>query len=542
MTEQVALSKGKGKGVPPLPRVKAEPPKAMGVVLKCKVRESDSALTSVPFTVVTRADGSREIEKPDGTVEQLPKDRVEGQWGVGSTSVPFTTANSGPSDISALTAFVREHPEMKEYQTLFMSGFPVEAIRSRIIGAHGLSLATAFCEALGVTEEETPSELQGSPAALHGRLGDTSWAAPRLVTRCVDLARPGYNSVAAHEFLDMEEVLQAKVKQLAAMVRRAKRLVVYAGAGLSTASGITDVASKANNRGVLAKLGPNIVVSPFDAEPNLGHRSIAALARAGLVWRFIQQNHDGLPQKAGVPQRLINEIHGGWFDPSNPVVSMKGQLREDLFKDLMLCERETDLVLALGSSLAGMNADRLVATCADRAQRVVPPSGALGSVIITLQRTPHDANSSLRIFAPLNDVLSMLATELGIEVLQSFANLDIPHVHRPLGSDVDVFSVPYDESGKLQGERRLLDLRQGAKLVISVGKDVGKEALMCGKNSSGHYRIGIKLNPATRGQWDEMRLLGSWWAAAAVAGDLPQLPLVTPSKSVTNGATLGADP
>lgn len=28
----------------------------------------------------------------------------------------------------------------------------------------------------------------------------------------------------------------------------------------------------------------------------------------------------GLPQKAGFPQGLINEVHGSWYDPSNPGV------------------------------------------------------------------------------------------------------------------------------------------------------------------------------------------------------------------------------
>ena len=27
---------------------------------------------------------------------------------------------------------------------------------------------------------------------------------------------------------------------------------------------------------------------------------------------WVQQNHDGLPQKAGFPQWLLNEIHGSW--------------------------------------------------------------------------------------------------------------------------------------------------------------------------------------------------------------------------------------
>ena len=49
----------------------------------------------------------------------------------------------------------------------------------------------------------------------------------------------------------------------------------------------------------------------------------------------MQQNHDGLPQKAGYPQQHLNEIHGAWFDPTNPVVPMSGTLREDLMTWLL---------------------------------------------------------------------------------------------------------------------------------------------------------------------------------------------------------------
>ena len=59
--------------------------------------------------------------------------------------------------------------------------------------------------------------------------------------------------------------------------------------------------------------------------------------RLGLIEsrHWVQQNHDGLPQKAGYPQQHLNEIHGAWFDPSNPVVPMSGTLREDLMTWLL---------------------------------------------------------------------------------------------------------------------------------------------------------------------------------------------------------------
>ena len=34
-----------------------------------------------------------------------------------------------------------------------------------------------------------------------------------------------------------------------------------------------------------------------------------------------------LAQKAGFPQELVTELHGSWYDPSNPVVCYDGNIR-----------------------------------------------------------------------------------------------------------------------------------------------------------------------------------------------------------------------
>merc|ERR1712078_397048 len=100
-------------------------------------------------------------------------------------------------------------------------------------------------------------------------------------------------------------------------------------------------------------------MSPYEAQPTFTHRALVALHEAGLVRYWVQQNHDGLPQKAGLPQSAINEIHGAWYDPSNPVVAMNGSLRSDLFKEMLEWEEKTDLTLSMGTSMCGMNSDRV---------------------------------------------------------------------------------------------------------------------------------------------------------------------------------------
>ena len=175
------------------------------------------------------------------------------------------------------------------------------------------------------------------------------------------VSRPGYHEqTKAHEYFDAPDVLLAKVKALADLIRRSRHMCAYTGAGISTSSGINDYASKAGAKSVA--VGQQVMkklASPLLASPTISHRVLAAMHPTHLK-HWCQQNHDGLPQKAGFPQEALNEIHGAWFDPSNPVVPMSGNLRDDLIERLMEWEAKADLVLVLGTSLSGMNADRMV--------------------------------------------------------------------------------------------------------------------------------------------------------------------------------------
>lgn len=509
--------------------------------------------------VVTALNGSKTIEEKDGTKMDVAADShgEPGQWTVISENgeAGFEQKHDDEemedrvhtfeqvSSTSVMSALVQQYPLMSEHIQAFQDGAPLRVVRVRICGELGTAAADAFTEAVSRINA-VPETLQGTHAEKHGRLGSREWPAPRLATLCEELARPGYNSGSAHEYLDEEIVLRAKVALLAKLLRQAKRPVVYAGAGLSTSSGIGDYATKSGGIGVLAQGGANdmSLLSPFKAKPNTGHRMLSALAREGMLWRLVQQNHDGLPQKAGVPQRLINEIHGAWYDPSNPVVKMSGNLRDDLFGDLLYCERSADLVVAVGSSLCGMNADRLVSSCAERARICVKEAPAFGSVIVSLQRTPHDASSSLRIFAKIDRVAELLCEELGLELEDLQATPQIPALHKPLGMDVDVFSVPYDEDGAPAGKtveaapRRILDLREGAKLVIASGPDRGHRAIVIGKNGDGHWRLGLLPREGSRDNLNRRytgeRLLGSWWLAECVDQRLPYLPVVSASEEV----------
>ena len=86
-----------------------------------------------------------------------------------------------------------------------------------------------------------------------------------------------------------------------------------------------------------------------------------------LSWSlFLLFIHTSRPLVSLLRADKINEIHGAWFDPSNPVVPMNGSLRDDLMDWLLVEEQKADLVLTMGTSLCGMNADRVVRTSSEK--------------------------------------------------------------------------------------------------------------------------------------------------------------------------------
>ena len=93
------------------------------------------------------------------------------------------------------------------------------------------------------------SRLKAEPMAAgnvewHGRLVHL-WELPQLAAGSHEAARPGYDSMTASEYVDRPSTMRLKVKVLATLLRRAENAVVYTGAGISTASGTPDYASKA---------------------------------------------------------------------------------------------------------------------------------------------------------------------------------------------------------------------------------------------------------------------------------------------------------
>merc|ERR1719430_830722 len=97
--------------------------------------------------------------------------------------------------------------------------------------------------------------------------------------------------LTASEWEDTFPVLEEKVGRMEELLRMSQRTVIYSGAGISVNAGI----------GQAARGGVGYSDLTTDALPTQTHRVLAALREKGMVHSWIQQNHDGLPQKAGFP-------------------------------------------------------------------------------------------------------------------------------------------------------------------------------------------------------------------------------------------------
>jgi len=369
----------------------------------------------------------------------------------------------------------------------------------------------------------------------HGRGYSGPIERPQCLWNCKKPPRDDHSApswLTASEYQDKPNVLQTKCKILANLIRMSRKTVLYTGAGIS-----------ASVIGQAARSGQNKVgwkANKMQAQPTFTHQALAHLGKLGLVHSWVQQNHDGLPQKAGFPQERINEIHGSWFDPGNPVVKYSGSLHNRAFPWMEEDADTADLVLVIGTSLGGLNADQVATETArrsliDRPWEASGNGGALGTVIINLQQTAQDDGMTLRIFGKSDLVLSKLIRELDVGPVQT----------APMKwENVDKALVPYDREGKRLPHnstqpKMWLDFSDRAKVKLTPGHNIqgAKQPIYMHIGANKPY----KGRPPGRGHGVVLRResthwklsidgagmrLGVWWLESAQAGSLDFLPVV----------------
>lgn len=392
-------------------------------------------------------------------------------------------------------------------------------------------------QGLGINLEEPDlndvKRMKGvSHCDMHGLMAHENWHAPIEVVTCEEENRPGYDSMPSHEYNDDPRTMKEKIKVFAQLLLQSKHCMAYTGAGISTSSGINDYASKAKNSKMkeAQKKKKTVKKKGRTCLPTLGHRVLVELYRHGWLKHWVQQNHDGLPQKAGYPHHKINEIHGSWWDISNPVCPMSGTLRSDLWDWMEEWQEKTDLTITLGTSLCGMSADDCVNNVSLR-YADIDEENVLGSIIVGLQRTPLDHICSLRLYGTIDEVVALLAEELKITIppYKTF----VPDIPSKALVKKDVYKVPYNKKGKLStnpNEWIVWDLSRGAKVKCVSGPGKGFSGQMVGfYMGTNHYAIATKKmreGHKDHGKRKATYYIGSWMVEAAVHGRMGFLPVV----------------
>lgn len=194
----------------------------------------------------------------------------------------------------------------------------------------------------------------------------------------------------------------AAIEDAAELFRKAKRVVILTGAGISSPSGIPDFRSEGT--GLWSREEPMEVASLstfrtsperffnwfhplasqiFNAKPNAAHLALADMEASGRLQTIVTQNIDALHQKAG--SKHVVEMHGTWRTLSctecfkhfesephlrpylevgkiplcpncngilKPDVILFGeQLPQSAWMDAQRAARQCDLMLVAGSSL-----------------------------------------------------------------------------------------------------------------------------------------------------------------------------------------------
>ena len=372
---------------------------------------------------------------------------------------------------------------------------------------------------------KTPNKPHSDTNFYHGRLKYyPPDATPKTTWKSSHPPRMGVTPwLTASELSDKPQVLADKMQFLARLLLCSKKTVVYSGAGISTSSGVHQTAWGRTGRS--KSLG-----SQTGAEPNFTHFALTSLVKHNLVQEWVQLNYDGLSQKAGCPQAVINEVHGSWYDPSNPVVKPKGSIREDLFERMLSDADTADLTLALGTSLRGTSCDIVAQGPAERSLT----GGALGTVIISIQQTKMDGGATLRIFSEIERALKLLLKILDLK-------LTIPKLSPKV---MNYARVPYDKTGQRSSIKTIcLNLSPGQKVKLNSNhncqgsKQPGKVQILPGDivGESEHQKtpsVGRVMRYSSAQMAWEMEiegakmLLGCWWMESAMKGLVKSLPVI----------------
>ena len=234
--------------------------------------------------------------------------------------------------------------------------------------------------------------------------------------------------------------MNEKINQLKEIIEKSDNIVFFGGVGVSTESGIPDFRSKDGLYNQVYKYPPEQILShtfflnkteefydfyrdklnSLKYEPNITHKKLAELEKAGKLKAVITQNIDGLHQKAG--SKNVYELHGSvlrnycmkchkFYDAKYvfestgipkcecggiikpDVVLYEEGLNDEIINNSVRSIQEADFMIVAGTSLTVQPASGLINFFKGR-----------NLVLINRDATPYDRIANLVINESLGDV------------------------------------------------------------------------------------------------------------------------------------------
>lgn len=289
-------------------------------------------------------------------------------------------------------------------------------------------------------------------------------------------------SLRLQECEDPPDLLDKKCAQLASVISRARYLIIYTGAGISTSAKIPDYRGP-NGIWTLLQKGEQVTQSLTDisqtADPTLTHMAIKTLYDRQVCKHVVSQNVDGLHIRSGIPKVALSEVHGNMyieactkcarefvrlFDVTENtrrhhhktgrfcyhcgnalrdtvvLFGEKGSLRWPLnWQGAEYNVDKADVILCLGSSLKVLRRYPWLWSMAK------PPQKRPKLYIVNLQWTPKDQFARLKINGKCDEVMEKVMRHL---------NIDIPEYSRETDAIFKVATLlhPAEVETKSSGE------------------------------------------------------------------------------------------
>jgi NAD-dependent deacetylase len=253
----------------------------------------------------------------------------------------------------------------------------------------------------------------------------------------------------------MPDPIATSIAALQELIRKARTIAGFTGAGISTESGVPDFRSPGSpwmqNKPIPFQLFLQSVEARREAwrrkftmddlyshaAPTRGHLGIAALIASGKMPAVITQNIDNLHQASGLSDEQVIELHGNGtyahclacgqrhelaqirprFEATgepptcvrcggivkSATISFGQTIQEGRLRAALELALSSDLFLVLGSSLVVHPAAALPSTAKENGARLV---------IINREPTPLDEQADIVIAGEIGPILSEIANDL----------------------------------------------------------------------------------------------------------------------------------